>query len=82
MPATIVNWAGTEVASIEDWCGYLGALLGRAPSFVATDRTIGSVVVDTAKMTALVGPTRVPWRDGMRRMVAARHPEALLADER
>jgi len=26
-------------------------------------------------MHALVGETRVPWRDGMRRMVRARHPE-------
>ena len=77
VPATIINWAGTETVSIEEWCGYLGELTGRAPSFVQTDRTIGSVVVDTTKMTALLGPTRVSWRDGMRRLVAARHPEAL-----
>jgi hypothetical protein len=25
----------------------------------------------------LVGPTTVPWRDGMRRMVAALHPDEL-----
>jgi nucleoside-diphosphate-sugar epimerase len=77
VPATIVNWAGTSSVSIEEWCGYLGELTGRTPSFVQTDRTIGSVVVDTTKMTALLGPTRVSWRDGMRRMVAARRPEAL-----
>jgi len=77
VPATIVNWAGTEATSIEEWCAYLGELVGRAPEFIQTDRTIGSVVVDTTKMTALLGPTKVSWRDGMRRMVAARHPESL-----
>ena len=75
VPATIVNWAGQEQASIEDWCAYLGTLIGREPRFLATDRTIASVVTDTTKMERVAGRTRVPWRDGLRRMVAARHPE-------
>jgi len=80
VPATIVNWAGHEQVSIEDWCAHLGALVGRAPRFVSTDRTIASVVTDTAKMERIAGRTRVPWRDGLRRMVAARHPEIALRD--
>jgi nucleoside-diphosphate-sugar epimerase len=75
VPARVVNWAGSEAASIEEWCAYLGALVGREPRFAVTDRTIGSVAVDTKRMHALVGETRVPWRDGMRRMLRARHPE-------
>ena len=75
VPATIVNWAGHEQASIEDWCAYLGTLVGREPRFIATDRTIASVVTDTTKMERIAGRTRVAWRDGIRRMVAARHPE-------
>jgi len=50
VPATIVNWAGHEQVSIEDWCAYLGTLIGREPRFLATDRTIASVVTDTTKM--------------------------------
>ena len=75
VPATIVNWAGHDQVSIEDWAGYLGGLVGRAPTFLSTDETIASVVTDTTKMERIAGRTRVPWRDGMRRMVAARHPE-------
>ena len=76
VPATIVNWGGPS-ASIEEWCAYLGELTGLEPTFVETPDTIGSVHVDLTKMAALVGEAQVGWRDGMRRMVEARHPELL-----
>jgi nucleoside-diphosphate-sugar epimerase len=76
VPATIVNWGG-EPASIEDWCGLMGELTGIEPKFEETDGTLGSVYVDLTRMHELAGPTRVGWRDGIRRMVEARHPELL-----
>ena len=75
VPATVVNWGGSESSSIEEWSAYLGALTGREPHFVTTERTIGPVAIDVTRMYELVGATRVHWREGMRRMVAARHPE-------
>jgi UDP-glucuronate 4-epimerase len=78
IPATVVNWGG-EAASIEDWCSYMGELVGRPPTFRPTAGTIDSGDLDLTRLHELVGPTTVPWRDGIRRMVAARHPE-LLAD--
>jgi hypothetical protein len=33
--------------------------------------------VDLTRMHELVGRTRVPWREGMERMIAARAPELL-----
>lgn len=75
VPATVVNWGGSEEASIEDWCGYLGSLVGHEPRLRPTPRTIPSVRIDTGRMHELVGRTRVGWREGMRRMVQARHPE-------
>ncbi len=77
VPATIVNWGGDEVVSIEEWCGYLGELTGLAVAFEPTERTIDSVQVDTTRRRALTGPTTVAWRDGIRRMVQALHPELL-----
>jgi UDP-glucuronate 4-epimerase len=74
VPATIVNWAGPP-SSIEEWCAYLGDLAGLEPNFVVTEETIGSVTTDNSKMHTLVGEAKVGWRDGLRRMVAARHPE-------
>ena len=75
-PAQIVNWGG-EPASIEDWCGYLGELTGLLPKFDRTERTIARLPLDLARMHELVGPARVPWREGLRRMVQARAPELL-----
>lgn len=76
-PATIVNWAGREQASIEEWCGYLGELTGLDATFMSTDQTVASVTTDNTRMRALIGETTVSWREGFRRMVAARHPELL-----
>ena len=76
-PATVVNWGGSEPASFEEWCGYLGELTGLTPSFAPTDETIDSVQIDLTRMHEHLGPTSVGWRDGLRRMVEARHPELL-----
>jgi len=78
VPATVVNWGGDDMVSIEDWSAYIGKLVGKEPVFLPTDMTIESVSVDLTKMHELVGHTTVPWQDGMRRMVAARHPELKL----
>ena len=77
VPATTLNWGGSEPASIEDWCTYMGSLIGIEPTFVHTDHTIESVSVDLTKMHAVTGPTTVGWKDGLRRMIAAQHPELL-----
>ena len=75
VPATIVNWAGVESVSIEEWCEYLAGLVGKDATFAVTERTIASVTTDNTKLHELVGRAQVGWRDGMARMVAARHPE-------
>ena len=78
-PATTVNWGGDQAVSVEEWCGYLSELTGVPARFAPTRDTIDSVQIDLSRMHELVGTTSVDWRDGMRRMVASRHPE-LLAD--
>ena len=78
VPAEIVNVCGQEHVSIEEWCGYLGELCGLEPKFKKTDATLESVMSDNAKMRALVGPTEVSGKDGLRRMVEARHPDWLV----
>jgi len=72
VPATIVNWGGVQAVDLEQWCAFLGELVGKDVTFVETDSTIGGVTIDITKMLELVGPTEVDWRDGLRRMVAAR----------
>jgi nucleoside-diphosphate-sugar epimerase len=78
VPATIVNWGGDEQVSLLTWSRYLGELVGREPRLVETEASIGGVTVDLTRFHEIAGPTTVTWRDGMRRMVAARHPELLV----
>lgn len=77
VPATTVNWGGSEAVSIEDWTAYLGELTGLEPKLEPTEQAFGSLQLDLTRMHGLLGPTRVRWRDGIRRMVKARNPELL-----
>jgi len=78
VPATIVNWGGDQQVALEEWVTLLADLVGRPATFEVTEATIGGVTTDNQRRQALVGPTTVDWRDGMRRMVAAQHPELLV----
>ncbi len=75
VPARIINWSGQEHVSIEEWCTYLGQLIGIEPKFEYTEKTLESVMTDNTKMRELVGPAKVSWKDGLRRMVEDRHPD-------
>ncbi len=79
-PPLLVNWSGSETVSIEDYCSYLGALVGVEPIFEYSDEAHTPLWPDTTRMHETLGRTRVHWRDGMRRMVEARHPELELRD--
>ena len=75
VPATTVNWAGDQFISIQDWCDYLGSLVGREPVFEESDRALRGNPLDVSRMHELIGTTTVDWRDGMRRMAAKFYPE-------
>ena len=77
VPAVTLNWGGSEAVSIEDWCSFLGELTGMTPQFETREDTLGPLPVDVTRMHELVGRTHVDWREGIRRMVAARSPELL-----
>ena len=64
VPATIVNWGGSEQVSLEEWCEVLGERCGYEVAFEETEHTIGGVTVDTSRMQEITGPTTVAWRDG------------------
>ena len=80
-PPVVVNWSGSETVSLEEYCTYLGDLVGRPARFVVSDRAYWPLWPDTEYMHEILGRTRVPWREGFRRMVAARHPELGIAGD-
>lgn len=76
VPATTVNWAGEQIVSIQEWCAYLGSLLGREPVYRESQQALRGNPVDVTRMHELIGgDTTVDWQDGLRRMVAKFHPE-------
>jgi UDP-glucuronate 4-epimerase len=77
VPATTVNWAGEETVSVQEWCAYLAELTGVEIPLGTSPSAIPSVPVELSRQHELVGSTQVSWRDGFRRMIAARHPELL-----
>jgi nucleoside-diphosphate-sugar epimerase len=75
VPATTVNWCGDQTVSLQDWCTYLGELVGREPTFEVSEDALRGGPTDVALMHELVGGTTVDWRDGIRRMATRFHPE-------
>ncbi|WP_158017059.1 NAD-dependent epimerase/dehydratase family protein [Mycobacterium basiliense] len=77
VPAITLNWAGDQIVSIQQWCTYLGALIGTAPEFAESGEALRANPVDVSRMHELIGGTTVDWQDGLRRMVATFHPESM-----
>jgi nucleoside-diphosphate-sugar epimerase len=77
LPPITVNWAGSETVSAEDYCIYMGELIGVQPKFEYTSAAHTPLWPDVTYMHEILGRTQVHWRDGLRRMIEHRHPELL-----
>ena len=75
VPPLTVNWAGSETVSAEDYLAYLGELVGIEPRIRYDPDAPWPIWPDVTLMHEVLGRTEVPWRDGMRRMLEARHPD-------
>ena len=79
-PATIVNWGGDEPVSVQQYCAYLGELLGVEATVVVQESPGASrgAVADHAKRSSITGPCRVGWKEGLRRVAEQLHPERVI----
>lgn len=77
-PATVVNWGGDEVVSIEDWCAAMGALTGLEPTFEPTEATIAAIIPDLSVLFGTGFRCRVSFADGIGRLVATSRPDLLV----
>jgi nucleoside-diphosphate-sugar epimerase len=77
VPATIVNWAGDEIVSVQQWCAYAAELAGVKAEVVVGPSQGGppGAIADTRRRLEITGRCRVGWHEGMRRTIAARHPD-------
>lgn len=76
-PATVVNWAGDQVVSVQEWCAELTSLTGIEATFEYSTENLRSVVMDLTRMHRFAGPTTVDWREGLRRTIERRRPDLL-----
>jgi len=77
VPATVVNWAGDEPVSVQEWSRHFGELLG-VEAKLGVEPVPGSStgsVGDHALRLSITGPCRVNWRDGLRGMAAWLYPD-------
>ncbi len=77
VPPIVVNWAGSETVSIEEYCAYMGKLVGIEPVFEYTPQVHTPLWPDVTYMHEILGRTKIHWRDGFRKMIEARRPELL-----
>lgn len=78
VPAVIVNWGGDDPVDVETYCNYMAEIAGLKPKYERTSNAIYHTVLDSTRRRELVGDCQVKWREGMRRMIAERHPELKL----
>ena len=81
VPLLIVNWAGSETVSVEEYCTYMAELVGKEAIFEYTADAHIPLWPDVTRMNEVLGSCTVPWREGFRRTIKARHPDLVLTDE-
>jgi nucleoside-diphosphate-sugar epimerase len=80
VPPLILNFAGEQQVTVEEYCTFAGELVGRRPVFRYTDQTYPANPLDTARMRGVLGRCRTPWRDGIRTLVERRYPQLVRSD--
>jgi UDP-glucuronate 4-epimerase len=78
VPPLVLNFAGDEQVSVEEYCTYAGQLVGRRPRFHYTPAAYPANPLDTERMRAVLGRCEISWRDGIKVMVEHRYPHLLV----
>lgn len=77
VPPLVVNWCGDDIVSAEEYCSYMGELIGKEPIFEYTPEAYTALVPDTTLMNEVLGRCEVRWRDGCRMLVEQCYPDLL-----
>lgn len=78
VPARTVNLGGDEPTSVEEIIAYIESLTGLSmKTETGPEDAWGMKVLDNTLRKELGGPCKVPWKDGVRRSISARYPDAI-----
>ncbi|MBO0729051.1 MAG: NAD(P)-dependent oxidoreductase [Acidimicrobiaceae bacterium] len=75
VPPLVVNWCGDDIVSVEEYCTFMGQLIGKEPTFEYTPDAYCSLVPDTTLRREVLGDCEVRWQDGCRKLVHQCYPE-------
>lgn len=77
IPATIVNWCGDEVVTVQEWSAYIAELLGTDYSVNVTQVPGASLgnAADPTFRKSLTGPCRLDWKANVRKVVTELYPD-------
>jgi UDP-glucuronate 4-epimerase len=69
VPATIVNFAGSETMSVQQFCSYAGELVGKEAKFREDPKAYYPIWPDVTRMHELLGRCEFGVKDGVRRIL-------------
>jgi nucleoside-diphosphate-sugar epimerase len=75
VPPEIINFAGSETCTIEEYCAIAAELSGQELTLQESPDAIYPIWPDTSRMERLLGRTKVSPREGIRRVIES-DPEA------
>ena len=75
VPPLVVNWCGDDIVTVEEYCTFMGELIGREPIFDYTPEAWCSLVPDTTLRNEVLGGCETKWQDGCRMLVEQCYPE-------
>ncbi|MEO9013906.1 MAG: hypothetical protein ABI275_01145 [Terrimesophilobacter sp.] len=55
VPATTVNWCGNQTVSLQEWCSYLGSLVGKEPAFEESEQALRGNPTDVTRLHEFIG---------------------------
>lgn len=76
VPATIVNWAGDEHVSLQQWCEQAAALAGTHAKIIVKSAAPGvsrGSCADSTKRKAITGPCRTLFSEGYQKIYESRY---------
>ena len=73
--AVTVNWAGSEVVTLQQWCDQAAELARTKPTISVTSipGALTGNAADVSRLHALVGPTRIKFAEGYAALFQRRH---------
>jgi nucleoside-diphosphate-sugar epimerase len=73
--ATLVNWAGDDVVTLQDWCAQAAELAGTKAEIevMSIPGTLSGNVADVTKRRSITGPCSIDFASGFAELYRARH---------